>query len=290
MPPGQPGPSSRPNDPAVVVRGNTEIWVMLSAVMPKAFLAVMALAVAALGLPASVAAARWAPGPGTTWQIEFSGQLFLSVAADAFDLDMFDTTASTVAALHAHGRHVVCYIDAGSWENWRPDAAQYPSSVKGRALAGWPGERWLDIRRIDVLGPILTSRMDQCQAKGFDGVEFDNVDGYSNRTGFPLTANDQLTFDRWLAAQAHDRGLAVGLKNTLDLADQLEPAFDFSILEQCFQYRECSLVQPFIDDHKSVIDIEYKLSRDQFCSHAAGLGIAAMRKRLDLDAWRRACP
>jgi hypothetical protein len=274
----------------VVVRGNTEISVMLTRVKPKTLLPVVALALAALGLPASVAADRWAPGPGTTWQIQFAGSLNLSVAADAFDLDMFDTTPSTVTTLHADGRHVVCYIDAGSWENWRPDAAQYPGSVKGRALAGWPGERWLDIRRIDVLGPILASRMDQCQAKGFDGVEFDNVDGYSNRTGFPLTASDQLTFDRWLATQAHDRDLAVGLKNTLDLADQLEADFDFSILEQCYQYRECSLVQPFIADHKSVIDIEYKLSRGQFCAQAAKLGIAAMRKRLDLAAWRRACP
>ena len=252
----------------------------------------MALALAALTLwlPAPALAAHWTPGPGTTWQVQFSGRLDRSVDADAFDVDLFDTSASTVAALHADERRVVCYINAGAWENWRPDASRYPRSVKGRALDGWPGERWLDIRRIDLLGPILTDRLDACRAKGFDGVEFDNVDGYSNGSGFPLTAADQLAFNRWLAAHAHERGLAVGLKNALDLASELEPAFDFAILEQCFEYRECGLAGPFVAARKSVVDIEYTLGRYRFCDRAARLGITAMRKRLSLDAWRRSCP
>lgn len=248
------------------------------------------LATQTLLMPPAVDAAHWKPGPGTTWQVQFSGRLDLSVNADAFDLDLFDTSAATVAALHAKGRRVVCYINAGAWENWRPDAGRYPRSVKGLALDGWPGERWLDVRRIDLIGPILTDRLDACMAKGFDGVEFDNVDGYANRSGFPLTAGDQLAFNRWLATRAHERGLAVGLKNTLGLAAALEPAFDFAILEQCFQYRECGLAALFVDAGKSVIDIEYSLSRDQFCDRAARLGISAMRKRLSLDAWRRPCP
>jgi hypothetical protein len=247
-------------------------------------LTVVILAALAAGLPQIAAAARWSPGPGTTWQVQFSGRLDVSVDAAAFDVDMFDTAESTVAALHADGRHVVCYIDAGSWENWRPDAARYPRSVKGRALDGWPGERWLDIRRIDLIGPILTDRLDQCQTKGFDGVEFDNVDGYSNRTGFALTSDDQLTFDRWLAARAHERGLAVGLKNTLDLADQLEPDFDFAILEQCFEYRECASVAPFTADHKSVVDIEYSLAG---ASSAARRRIWGSPRCASGSAWTR---
>lgn len=251
----------------------------------------VALALAALALvtPPVVAAGRWTPGPGTTWQVQFSGRLDRTVDAASFDVDLFDTTASTVAALHSDGRRVVCYINAGAWEDWRSDASRYPRAIKGRALDGWPGERWLDIRRIDLIGPILTDRLNACKAKGFDGVEFDNVDGYSNRTGFPLTADDQLTFDGWLAARAHERGLAVGLKNALDLVAELEPDFDFAILEQCFQYHECALAAPFVEAGKSVLDIEYSLARARFCDRADGLGIVAMRKRLSLDAWRRPC-
>ena len=128
-----------------------------------------------------------------------------------------------------------------------------------------------------------------CVAKSFDGVEFDNVDGYSNSTGFDLTAADQLNFNRWLADAAHDRGLSVGLKNALDLADELEPDFDYAIVEQCFQFDECELTAPFVGAGKAVLDVEYSLSRREFCRRAERLGIVAMRKRLALDAWRRPC-
>jgi hypothetical protein len=239
--------------------------------------------------PPSVAAARWVPAANTTWQVQFSGAIDLSVKVDAFDLDMFDTSARQVRRLHEKGKRAVCYINAGAWEDWRPDAGLYPSAVLGNALDGWPGERWLDIRRLDLLAPILRARLDKCHAKGFDGVEFDNVEAYTNHSGFSLTKSDQLTFNRWLADAAHARGLSVGLKNALGIADQLEPKFDFAIVEQCFYYRECGLTAPFRDAGKSVLVVEYELSRSQFCERARRLGVTAMRKHLSLDAWLRRC-
>ncbi len=239
--------------------------------------------------PPAGAAAWWMPEPGMSWQVQFTGAINRSVAADVFDLDGFDTKRSLVRALHAQGDHAVCYVNAGAWEDWRPDAGRFPASVKGKPLDGWPGERLLDVRRLDVLEPILRDRIAMCGAKGFDAIEFDNIDGYSNDTGFDLDAGDQLRFDRWLARTAHDAGLGVGLKNTLGLAEQLAPAFDFALLEQCFQYRECELARPFSGAGKQVVDIEYSLPRSSFCAKAMTLGIDAMKKRLALDAWRRPC-
>jgi hypothetical protein len=60
-------------------------------------------------------------------------------------VDGFETTARSVRALHALGKHVICYTDVGTWENFRPDAGRFPRSVLGRPN-GWPGERWLDRR------------------------------------------------------------------------------------------------------------------------------------------------
>ena len=74
----------------------------------------------------------------------------------------------------------MCYISAGTWENWRPDAKRFPAVVKGKPDGGWPGERWLDIRRLDILRPLMRERIQRCARKGFDGVEFDNVDAYTN--------------------------------------------------------------------------------------------------------------
>ncbi len=240
-------------------------------------------------VPAPVVAGVWRPAQDTTWQWQLSGPIDQSVRAAMYDIDLFDNPASLVASLHAKGRRVVCYFSAGSYEGGRPDASSFPGAVLGKTLDGWPNERWLDVRRLDILGPIMEKRLDQCRAKGFDGVEPDNVDGYSNDSGFPLKAADQLAYNRFLAQAAHTRGLSIGLKNDLDQAKALEPAFDWAINEQCFQYRECGLLGPFLNAGKAVFVTEYDLATSAFCPSARSMKIMAMRKRLALDAYRQPC-
>ena len=232
---------------------------------------------------------RWNPPQHTTWQWQLTTPLNLSVAAEMWDIDLFDNSASVVNTLHGQGRKVVCYMSAGSWEDWRPDADDFPESVLGNDLDGWPGERWLDIRQLDVLGPIMGARLDLCRDKGFDGVEFDNVDGYGNNTGFPLGYSDQIAYNTWLANAAHERGLSAGLKNDLEQVADLEPLFDFAIVEQCFQYDECSDVLPFIEACKAVFEVEYSGTTDSFCPEANAMGFMSMKKRLSLNAWRQPC-
>jgi hypothetical protein len=87
-----------------------------------------------------------------------------------------------------------------------------------------------------ALGDVTKARMDLCKSKGFNGVEFDNVDGHSNNTGFPLTPSEQLSYNIFLANAAHTRGLSVALKNDLDQVTTLLPYFDWALDEQCFQY------------------------------------------------------
>jgi hypothetical protein len=234
-------------------------------------------------------AKRWSPPPHTTWQWQLTTPVDQSVDAQMFDIDLFDNSASVVAALHALGRHVVCYLDAGTLEPGRPDTRDFPAAVVGKELPDWPGEHWLDVRRLDVLGPILERRLDLCKQKGFDGVEFDNVDAYANDSGFPLTGGDQLRFNRFLAGAAHARGLSAGLKNDLDQAVALEPDFDWALNEQCFQYHECDRLRPFVNAGKAVFVAEYELATSAFCQQANAGGFMAMRKRLALDAWRQTC-
>lgn len=230
----------------------------------------------------------WRPGPANSWQMQLNSTLDQSVAADFYNIDGFDNDSATVGSLHAKGRHVGCYISAGSYENWRPDAASFPAAVLGNSN-GWPGERWLDIRRLDLLGPIMEARLDMCRAKGFDAVDPDNVDGYTNNTGLPLTAADQLAYNRFIANAAHARGMAVGLKNDLEQITTLEPSFDFAINEQCFQYSECALLTPFVTVGKPVFNIEYSGDPATFCPKAKSLGLLSQKKNLDLDAWRTVC-
>jgi hypothetical protein len=239
-------------------------------------------------VPAAGAGGIWVPAMNTPWQWQLTGALDLTIDVPMYDIDLFDNSAATVAGLHARGRHVVCYFNAGAWENWRTDALQFPSSVLGNGTR-WRGERWLDIRQRDIVWPLMEARMDLCKQKGFDAVEPDNIDGYTNSTGFPLTASDQATYNMWLSNAAHARGLSIGLKNDLDQVSQLVSAFDWALAEQCFQYQECSRLAPFTQSGKAVFEVEYNLPLSAFCSQAIALKFNAMRKSLDLDAFREPC-
>jgi hypothetical protein len=230
----------------------------------------------------------WHPRRGTTWQWQLSGTIQTSVVAQVYDVDLFDTPTSTVASLHRAGRRVICYLSAGSWEPGRPDSGRFPASVRGSAVPGWD-ERWLDIRAVRVLEPILAARMDLCRAKGFDGVEADLVDGYAATTGFPLTAADQLRYNRMLARLAHARGLSIGLKNDLDQVAQLQPVFDFAVNEQCVEFNECDRLAPFLSAGKAVFHAEYDVSTEQFCPTSRRLGLSSLRKDLELGPWRQTC-
>ncbi|SDJ87123.1 endo alpha-1,4 polygalactosaminidase [Streptomyces indicus] len=238
--------------------------------------------------PAPPPGPRWRPAPGTAWQWQLDGPADTRVDVPVYDIDGFENDAATVRRLHRAGRKVICYINAGAWEDFRPDRAAFPPSVRGRAN-GWPGERWLDIRRIDVLRPLMAKRFDMCRAKGFDAVEPDLMDAYLNDTGFPLTARHQLAYNRMLAKLAHDRGMSVGLKNDLPQVAQLVREFDFAVNEECAQYKECEALKPFIAAGKAVLHVEYALPRERFCAHTRALGFSSMRKRLDLGVWRQPC-
>ena len=230
----------------------------------------------------------WQPKPGLTWQWQLSGTVDTSVNAQVYDIDGGENSATVVATLHAAGRKVICYVNAGAYESFRADAKRYPAAIIGQSN-GWPGERWLDVRQLNVLRPIIADRFKACAQKGFDGVEADNVDGYHNDTGFPLTAADQLAFNHMLADLAHAAGLAIGLKNDLDQIPQLVADFDFAVNEQCAEYSECDLLKPFIAAGKAVFHVEYNLPLTEFCRETTALGLSSMRKNLSLDAPRWPC-
>ena len=86
-------------------------------------------------------AQQWAPKPLTTWNYQIGETpTDLAIQVQAYDIDGFDNDAAQVQKIHAAGSKAICYIDVGTWENWRPDAGEFPNSVKGNKN-GWPGEK-----------------------------------------------------------------------------------------------------------------------------------------------------
>ncbi len=215
---------------------------------------------------------------GVTWAWFLQGGRIPDVDVDIVDVDLFDTPASEIRRMEDAGIKTVCYFSAGTHEDWRPDASWFPDEVLGRAWDVW-GERFVDIRRLDLLGPILRARLDLCVAKGFWGVEPDNIDTFGEDTGFPLTARDAVAFARWIAEEAHARGLKVAQKNAPDLAEQLVGWFDFAITEECLADGWCADMAPYRADGKPILDAEYadRGSLDAaICVQAEELGVSVL--------------
>jgi hypothetical protein len=201
-----------------------------------------------------------------------------------FDLDGENTPAAVVAQLHALGPDikVLCYVDVGSWEKSRSDAAQFPAAVLGNALVGWPDEKWLDVRQQSVLLPLMKNRLvDWCVKKGFDAVEPDNLDGFNNNPGFPFTHDDNIAYDLAIADMAHSLGLSIGLKNMPSDAVAMEPHYDWALDEQCFQYAECdAFAQSFLAKGKAVWNVEYSMAPD--CAKANAMHMNSEQRDLSL--------
>ncbi|MFA0037100.1 endo alpha-1,4 polygalactosaminidase [Vibrio sp. 10N.261.52.A1] len=196
------------------------------------------------------------PPVSVTWQWQLEGNLNTSYSVALYDVDLFDTSNTTIKNLQQSGIKVVCYFSAGSYEDYRDDRELFLPNTLGNTLDGWDNERWLDIRSANVHS-IMKKRLDIAKNKGCDGVEPDNMDGYTNNSGFNLTSQDQLAYNRFIANEAHKRGLAVGLKNDLDQIGELVEYFDFAVNEQCFEYNECDALLPFINHGKPVLTTEY---------------------------------
>jgi hypothetical protein len=240
--------------------------------------------------PAHADATEPKPGASFSWLLGAEGD---PPFADVIDLDLFDASAADVAALKAKGAYLICYINVGAFEDWRPDKDSFPAKVIGKEYDGWAGERWLDIRKIDALSPVLIRRFKLCKDKGFDAIEPDNLDGFETRSGFPLTRADQIKFNRWIADEAHALGLFIGLKNVPDQLPQLAGSFDWALLEDCFDQGWCADYAAFRASGKAVFAVEYTdkdVDVGAFCAQMKTLGFSGLLKNRNLDQFEKRCP
>jgi hypothetical protein len=235
---------------------------------------------------------------GLTWQIILNNSSSSSLSTGTFDpvsvydIDLFDTPASTISRLHTAGKRVICYFSAGSYEDWRPDASQFPSSSLGNKVDNWPGEKWVDTNSAVVRG-IMSKRLDLAVQKKCDAVDPDNIDAYENDNGLGLTTKDAINYVSFLTNESHSRGLACGLKNGGKIVPSVLPMVEFEVNEQCVQYNECSTYSAFISAGKPVFHIEYlndtTTGIQNFCDAAGEEGFSTVIKNIGLDEFYETC-
>jgi hypothetical protein len=174
-------------------------------------------------------------------------------AVDIYDLDGFLTSRAQVHALHSAWQastlrrpKAICYVDL-AWEDYRPDASPgprgryFPAAALGGIYYGYPQERWVDLRQLDALRPMLDERLRMCARKGFDAVELDDIDSFDppSTTGFHLTPGDAQNFLAEAFNEIHRLGMTGLWKNSPYLSWWGRHYADGAVVEECYVDHSC---------------------------------------------------
>ncbi|WP_022903199.1 endo alpha-1,4 polygalactosaminidase [Curtobacterium sp. B8] len=167
----------------------------------------------------------------------------------------------------ATGTYSICYVngfqtqpeDAAMWKRDHPTAILRDRKGTPVSDPDWPDEMLLDTttgaKRATIVR-VLTKTVARCAERGFDAVEFDNLDSWTRSKG-KLTRSGNLALAAALVRVGHGKQLAVGQKNTpqLGASGRKQTGFDFVVAEECFVYQECGAYTKAYG--KRVIDVEY---------------------------------
>lgn len=172
----------------------------------------------------------------------------------------------------APGRYNICYVNAFQaqtgqtrwWKRHHPRLLLKDHHGRYVVDRGW-NEILLDIRtkvKRHRLAAIEGRWMAGCAAKGFQGVEPDNLDSWT-RSHHLLTRHEAIAFATLLVRHAHATGLAIAQKNAAEIsaAGRHRIGFDFAIAEECQRYtgpfgKECATYLHYYGNQ--VYEIEYK--------------------------------
>ncbi|KAF2204631.1 hypothetical protein GQ43DRAFT_364214 [Delitschia confertaspora ATCC 74209] len=220
--------------------------------------------------------------------------------APVWDIDLFDNEAAVIAGLKAQGKIVICYFSAGTWEDWREDAKEFPDSDKGKVLPEWPNEKWIRTSSTKVRD-IMSKRIKLAADKGCDAIDPDNTGRYANLTqqndnGLNLKSTDLVDYMTFLAKTAAGYGMKTGLKNSLDIIPAVSSIMDFAVNEQCASLNECTAYASFLASNKPVFHIEYPSKfpvtdqdRRIDCNSAGVEGMSTVMKNLTLSGYTYYC-
>ena len=199
-------------------------------------------------------AADWeAPVANAKFDYQIGGDYPLSDGVSVVSRDWFAGTAP----VEAYG---ICYINAFQTQADEPEVdrpderSNWPAHLVLSTLGddpNWGGEYLIDISTAEKrtaaaswVSPMIAS----CAAKGFKGVEFDNLDSWTRFDGTPVAGQvpfgrpEAVAYAALLVADAHAHGLAAAQKNTVELTPEEahgQIGFDFAIAEECGRWREC---------------------------------------------------
>jgi Glycoside-hydrolase family GH114 len=246
-----------------------------------------ALMLAALALPAG--AQSWAPPPpNAKFDYQIGGDYPLPSGVEVVTRDWFAGSADAAA-------YSICYVNAFQTQDDedgvdRPDErSAWPAGLVLRSLGddpNWGGEYLIDISSSAMRAQAadwVQQMIQTCADKGFDAVEYDNLDSWRRFDRKPL--EDEVPFGKaqairyaeLLTDRAHALGLAVAQKNTPELSRRVSRrviGFDFAVAESCGRYAECHDYRALFGNR--VIAIEYRRKDFRRACRAVGSRVSVV--------------
>ncbi len=194
----------------------------------------------------------------------------------------------------APGLFNICYVNGFQTqpgENWPTALLVLKSNGTPLTDPGWPDEHLLDIstaQKREDNARLRQSAIQTCADKGFDAIEFDNLDSYTRSKG-SLSLDNALAFAALLVAEARNLGLPAAQKNTTELGTRGrdETGFSFAITESCHRWDECAAYTD-VYGAGQVMGIEYtdelRGTFAQACANPARPASMILRDRLLLPS------
>ena len=224
--------------------------------MPGLLTLVARLGLALLGtlLVVLPAAAEWTLPPANgKFDYQIGGDYPLPPGVGVVSRDWFAGSAPA-------GAYGICYVNAFQTQANEPDVNRpdekdnWPPHLVLTALGddpNWDGEYLIDLSTAEkrTAAAAWVKPMTQaCAEKGFQAVEFDNLDSWTRFQDSPVAAQppfgraEAVAYAALLVADAHALGLAAAQKNTAELSvaeARTQIGFDFAIAEECGRWKEC---------------------------------------------------
>ena len=228
-----------------------------------------------------------------------------SVDVETYHVDMDSISNVSIAHLHSYNKSVSCYINFGTVWNYTSDIDLFTPNMLGNLGDNWQeyyvNITDMDVKYI-MFKRLEAAKLKGCDSIDTDNVDIyrkdieyqtshkkssisgsrlskspisreDKVSIRRERflphdiggSGFNLTYNDQVIYNRWIADTAHAFGMKITLKNDLDQIVDLLPYFDGIISEECEKYDECDKMTPFVIANKPVFGVIYNMTDKAGC-------------------------
>ncbi|CAN0442410.1 unnamed protein product [Pylaiella littoralis] len=208
---------------------------------------------------------------------------------ELYDID-YSYSSAVIADLQSKGKKVMCYISAGTSEDFRDDINLFPAEVKGGIVTfgegdTFPDEAWLDLRRLDLVAPIMLERMDIMKAKGCDAVEWDNAD----LPVHTVSLTDPLAPSFYGMRRERAVGMGVVMKNNNEAAAFHVDDYDMVVNEECWINGNCVNYWAWAKARKPILNTEYFTTRCMYCTQANLMEMSTIKKVPDLTTCRVDC-